>query len=46
MPIFSIMFGEADPTQLDELTTLTNGRTFDGREGDLADVFRQVKGYN
>ncbi len=46
VPIFSIMFGEADPTQLDELTTLTNGRTFDGREGDLADVFRQVKGYN
>ena len=46
VPIFSIMFGEADPTQLDELTTLTNGRTFDGREGDLADVFRQVRGYN
>ena len=46
VPVFSIMFGEADPTQLDELSQRTNGRTFDGREGDLAAVFRQVKGYN
>lgn len=46
VPVFSIMFGEADPTQLDELSQRTNGRTFDGREGDLATVFRQVKGYN
>ena len=46
VPVFSIMFGDADPTQLDELSELTNGRTFDGREGDLAAVFRQVKGYN
>lgn len=46
IPVFSIMFGDADPTQLDELSEATNGRTFDGREGDLATVFRQVKGYN
>lgn len=46
VPIFSIMFGDADPTQLDELSSLSNGRTFDGRDGDLAAVFRQVKGYN
>ena len=46
VPVFSIMFGEADPTQLDELSALTNGRTFDGRTGDLAQVFRTVKGYN
>lgn len=46
VPIFPIMFGDADPTQLDELSSLSNGRTFDGRSGDLASVFRQVKGYN
>ena len=40
------MFGSADPAQLDDLSALTNGRTFDGRTGDLAAVFRQVKGYN
>lgn len=46
VPVFSIMFGDADPTQLDELSEHTNGKTFDGREGDLAAVFRTVKGYN
>ena len=46
VPVFSIMFGDADPTQLDELSSLTNGKTFDGRTGNLADVFRTVKGYN
>ena len=46
IPVFSIMFGDADPTQLDELSELTNGKTFDGRTGDLASVFRTVKGYN
>ena len=46
VPIFSIMFGDAAPSQLDELSELTNGKTFDGRTGDLASVFRTVKGYN
>ena len=46
VPIFSIMFGDAAPAQLDELSELTNGKTFDGRTGDLASVFRTVKGYN
>ncbi|NEG78938.1 VWA domain-containing protein [Bifidobacterium avesanii] len=46
VPIFSIMFGTADPTQLDEIATLSNAKVFDGRSGDLASVFRQVKGYN
>ena len=46
VPVFSIMFGDADPSQLDELSELTNGKTFDGRTGDLASVFRTVKGYN
>ena len=45
VPIFSIMFGDADPEQLDELAAATNARVFDGRE-DLIDAFRKVKGYN
>ncbi len=45
IPIFSIMFGEADKTQLEELAQLTHGRVFDGRE-DLIGAFRSVKGYN
>lgn len=46
VPVFSIMFGDADSSQLDELSDLTNGKTFDGRSDDLASVFRTVKGYN
>ena len=45
-PIFSIMFGDAQQEQLDDIATLSNAKVFDGRTGDLAQVFRQVKGYN
>ena len=45
VPVFSIMFGDADPTQLEELAELTHARVFDGRE-DLIGAFRSVKGYN
>ncbi|NMM99251.1 von Willebrand factor type A (vWA) domain-containing protein [Bifidobacterium sp. DSM 109959] len=46
LPIFSIMFGDADSSQLDSLASLSNAKVFDGRSGDLAAVFRQVKGFN
>lgn len=45
VPVFSIMFGDADPDQLNDLAELTNARVFDGRE-DLISAFRSVKGYN
>lgn len=45
VPIFSIMFGDADSQQLEDLAGLTNARVFDGRE-DLINAFRSVKGYN
>lgn len=46
VPIFSIMFGDADSSQLDDLAALSNGKVFDGRKGNLADVFLEVKAYN
>ena len=46
LPIFSIMFGDADPEQLNAIASLSNAKVFDGRTGGLASVFRQVKGYN
>ena len=46
VPIFSIMFGDADSNQLNDLATLSNGKVFDGRNGDLSGIFREVKGYN
>ena len=45
VPVFSIMFGEADETQLEQLASYTNARVFDGREN-LTEAFRSVKGYN
>lgn len=45
VPVFSILFGDADRTQLDEVSGLTRGKVFDGR-ADLVAVFREVKGYN
>ncbi|MGN1102838.1 MAG: VWA domain-containing protein, partial [Huintestinicola sp.] len=45
IPVFSIMFGEAEEEQLNELAELTNARVFDGRS-DLVGAFRSVKGYN
>lgn len=45
VPVFSIMFGDADETQLEELARYTNARVFDGREN-LTEAFRSVKGYN
>ena len=45
VPVFSIMFGDAQESQLKELADLTNARVFDGRE-DLIGAFRSVKGYN
>lgn len=45
IPVFSIMYGYADSTQLDQLAELTNARVFDGRE-DLVGAFQKVRGYN
>lgn len=45
IPVFSIMFGDADDSQLNELAELSNAKVFDGRS-DLLNAFRSVKGYN
>lgn len=46
VPIFSVMFGDADSQQLDDLAKLSNGKVFDGRADDMSGIFREVKGYN
>lgn len=45
IPVFSIMFGEANNTQLDYISDLSNGKTFDGRE-DLIGAFKEIRAYN
>lgn len=45
IPIYSIMFGDADSSQLENIAELTNALVFDGRTN-LLEAFKQVRGYN
>lgn len=45
VPVFAIMFGNALADELEQVTSLTRARLFDGRD-DLVHAFRSVKGYN
>lgn len=45
VPVYSITFGEASDEQLSAIAELTRGKGFDGK-GDLANAFKQARGYN
>ena len=45
IPVYSIMFGDASDSQLEEIADLTSGKVFDGRL-DLLNAFKTVRGYN
>lgn len=45
IPIFSIMFGEAEREQLEQISQFTNAKIFDGRTN-LLGAFKEVRGYN
>ena len=45
IPIYSIMFGEADKRQLQEIANLTNAKVFNGKTN-LVEAFKEVRGYN
>lgn len=45
IPIYSIMFGNADSYELVDIAKLTNGKVFDGKT-DLIKAFKEVRGYN
>ena len=45
IPIYSIMFGDADNSQLESIAKLTNAKVFDGRTN-LLEAFKQVRGFN
>ncbi len=43
--LFPILFGEGNVGEMERLAALTGGRTFDARNGNLAGVFREIRGY-
>ena len=45
IPVYSIAFGDASEYQLDQMSDLTNGKTFNGKTG-LLQAFKEVRGYN
>jgi len=45
IPVYSIMFGDANVSQLETIASLTKGKVFDGKT-DLLKAFKEVRGYN
>ena len=45
IPIYSIMFGDANEYQMKQIADLTNAKVFDGKS-DLVKAFKEVRGYN
>lgn len=45
IPVFTIMFADADPAQLEIIAKRTKARNFDGRKN-LIEAFREARGYN
>ena len=43
--IFAIQFGEAQADELDKLATLSGGRVFNASKTPLAQVFKEIRGY-
>jgi Ca-activated chloride channel family protein len=43
--IFPVIFGEANPAELQQLADLTGGRVFDSRKSGLQSIFKEIRGY-
>ncbi len=45
IPVFTVLFGEGSPDEMNRVATLTNGKVFDARSTPLQTVFQEVRGY-
>ncbi|MGY0069443.1 substrate-binding domain-containing protein [Streptomyces sp. QTS137] len=45
IPVFPILFGDSDRTELEDIAELTGGRLFDARKGSLDGAFEEIRGY-
>ena len=45
IPVFMVLFGEANEQALKELVTITGGRLFDARKSSLYSVFKDIRAY-
>ncbi|AZQ37059.1 VWA domain-containing protein [Streptomyces cyaneochromogenes] len=44
-PVFPILFGDSDESELEHIAELTGGRLFDAQEGSLDGAFEEIRGY-
>ncbi|MFC4060127.1 VWA domain-containing protein [Planomonospora corallina] len=42
---FVVLFGESDVAEMKRVAELTGGAVFDARDGSLAEVFKEIRGY-
>jgi Ca-activated chloride channel homolog len=45
VPIFVVLFGEANVGEMEQLASITGGRTFDARATRLETAFQEIRGY-
>ncbi len=45
IPTFVVLFGDGDAQQLTDIAKLTGGQVFDALNGDLAQAFQEIRGY-
>ncbi|MFC8346387.1 VWA domain-containing protein [Streptomyces sp. NPDC057280] len=45
IPVFPILFGDSDRSELDHIADLTGGRLFDAQQGSLDGAFEEIRGY-
>lgn len=45
VPVFPILFGEGDNSEMTAIAQATGGKTFDARGAGLATAFKQIRGY-
>lgn len=45
IPVFPILFGDSDRSELEHIADLTGGRLFDARKGSLDGAFEEIRGY-
>ncbi|GHA71837.1 substrate-binding domain-containing protein [Streptomyces termitum] len=44
-PVFPILFGDSDRSELDRIADLTGGKVFDATRGSLDGAFEEIRGY-
>ncbi|NEC87666.1 substrate-binding and VWA domain-containing protein [Streptomyces sp. SID12501] len=45
IPVFPILFGDSDRSELAHIADLTGGRLFDAQDGSLDGAFKEIRGY-